>query len=56
MTSTAKCLTYNESELYWKKYQRFFPEQLRLHEDHVPTEEWWKWNEYRVHLDRMSWL
>lgn len=47
-------LTYNEDEVYWKKYQRFFPEELQMNEDNLPTEEWWHWNDYRIHLDRMS--
>jgi len=47
-----KDLTYNETEIYWKKYQSFFPEELRLNEKSLPTEEWWNWNDYHIHLDR----
>ncbi|MFB9324913.1 alpha/beta hydrolase [Paenibacillus aurantiacus] len=54
MNSIARRLTYNETELYWKNYQKFFPEELRLNENQLPSEEWWDWNDYRVHLDRMS--
>ncbi|RIX51575.1 alpha/beta hydrolase [Paenibacillus nanensis] len=54
MNAIAKRLSYNESELYWKNYQKFFPEELRLNENCLPTEEWWDWNDIRVHLDRMS--
>ena len=53
MNSNINHLTYNESEVYWKKYQEFFPEELRINENNLPTEEWWDWNNYHVHLDRM---
>jgi alpha-beta hydrolase superfamily lysophospholipase len=45
--------SYNETEVYWKKYQRFFPDELRIHESNLPTEEWWDWNGCQIHLDRM---
>ena len=45
--------TYNETEVYWKQYQRFFPEELRINENNLPKEEWWYWNNYHIHLDRM---
>lgn len=32
VNSNTKNLTYNETEVYWKKYQRFFPEELRINE------------------------
>jgi len=54
MIFNTKRFTYNESELHWKKYQPFFPEELRLDENCLPTEEWWDWNDYHVHLDRMT--
>src|SRR5690554_6267297 len=54
MNSSTKHLTYNESEVYWKKYQKFFPEELQITENNLPSEEWWHWNGYHVHLDRMS--
>lgn len=50
----AEHLTYNETEMYWKNYQTFFPEELRINEHNQPTEEWWNWNDYHIHLDRMS--
>ncbi|WP_424769418.1 alpha/beta hydrolase [Paenibacillus sp. sgz302251] len=53
MNSNTKHLTYNESEVYWKKYQKFFPEELQITENNLPSEEWWDWNDYHVHLDRM---
>jgi hypothetical protein len=46
MNSNAKQLTYNESEVYWKKYQRFFPEELQITEDNLPFEEWFIWKDY----------
>ncbi|MFC7685006.1 alpha/beta hydrolase [Ureibacillus sp. GCM10028918] len=53
MNSIIKRPTYNETELYWKKYQRFFPVELRINENNLPTEEWWEWNDCLIHLDRM---
>ena len=52
--SNTENLAYNDTEVYWKKYQRFFPEELRINEKNLPTEEWWDWNDYYIHLDRMS--
>ncbi|OBZ10251.1 alpha/beta hydrolase [Bacillus sp. FJAT-26390] len=46
-------LTYNKSESYWKQYQRFFPAEIQVDEDHLPTEEWWGWRDISIHLDRM---
>jgi alpha-beta hydrolase superfamily lysophospholipase len=51
--STIKHQTYNETEVYWKNYQKFFPEELRITENCLPVEEWWDWNHYQIHLDRM---
>jgi alpha-beta hydrolase superfamily lysophospholipase len=51
--STIKHQTYNETEVYWKNYQKFFPEELRITENSLPVEEWWDWNHYYIHLDRM---
>jgi alpha-beta hydrolase superfamily lysophospholipase len=51
--STNKHQTYNETEVYWKNYQKFFPEELRITDDCLPVEEWWDWNHYHIHLDRM---
>lgn len=53
MNSNIKHLTYNENEVYWKGYQRFFPEELRINESNLPIEEWWNWNGSHIHLDRM---
>lgn len=54
VNSNTRKLTYNETEIYWKKYQKFFPEELRIKENNLPTEEWWSWKDYHIHLDRMS--
>jgi alpha-beta hydrolase superfamily lysophospholipase len=54
MDNNTKNLTYNEVEVYWKRYQRFFPKELRIDENNQPIEEWWEWNDYHIHLDRMS--
>jgi len=43
--------TYHQS--YWKQYQRFFPKEMQLNEDHLPVEEWMGWNGVQIHLDRM---
>ncbi len=50
---TNKHHTYNETEIYWKNYQRFFPEDLRIIDNCLPVEEWWDWEDYQIHLDRM---
>lgn len=53
VNSTFKPKTYNETDVYWKNYQKFFPEELQINEDCLPIEEWWEWNENHIHLDRM---
>ncbi|BBH22374.1 esterase [Paenibacillus baekrokdamisoli] len=45
--------TYNESVVYWKQYQKFFPEEMQINENHLPVEEWLTWNNVHIHLDRM---
>ncbi|WP_342567832.1 alpha/beta hydrolase [Psychrobacillus sp. FSL K6-4046] len=54
MNSNTNRLAYNETEVYWKNYQRFFPEELRINDNNLPDEEWWVWNDYHIHLDRMT--
>ncbi|WP_052131554.1 alpha/beta hydrolase [Planococcus sp. CAU13] len=54
MNSYSEDITYNETEMYWKKYQKFFPEEMQLNETNLPLEEWWVWNDFRIHLDRMT--
>jgi alpha-beta hydrolase superfamily lysophospholipase len=43
--------SYTEID-YWRKYQRFLPERLRLAPGREPTEEWWSWRGADIHLDR----
>lgn len=45
--------TYNQSVIYWKQYQKFFPEEMQINENHLPTEECMTWNNIHIHLDRM---
>lgn len=44
--------SYNESELYWQQYQRFFPQEIQLGETGLPIEEWWEWEKGSIHIDR----
>lgn len=44
---------YNIEETYWRKYQEFLPTDLQYSEDNLPTEEYWNWKDYEIHLDRM---
>ncbi len=37
---------------YWRRYQPFLPEAMRLPRD--PDEEWWRWRGADVHLDRLD--
>lgn len=45
--------SYNQSVTYWKLYQKFFPDDMQINENHLPTEEWMTWNNAHIHLDRM---
>lgn len=45
--------SYNQSVTYWKQYQKFFPDDMQINENHLPTEEWMTWNNAHIHLDRM---
>lgn len=47
-------LSYNKTEKYWHQYQQFFPEGLQINDSRLPTEEWWQWNRYNIHVDRMD--
>ena len=38
----------------WRKYQSFFPAEMRCTPETTPTEEWWSWNGLDVHLDRLA--
>ena len=36
----------------WKEFQEYYPEEFRIVENNHPTEEYWDWDKYSVHLDR----
>lgn len=38
----------------WHRYQRFLPEALRYSAETIPTEEWLKWEDAEVHIDRLE--
>ncbi|TGM53075.1 alpha/beta fold hydrolase [Leptospira adleri] len=37
---------------HWQRYQKFLPESLKIKDGKLPKEEYWAWNDVRVHLDR----
>jgi alpha-beta hydrolase superfamily lysophospholipase len=45
--------SYNEMD-YWRKYQPFLPERIRLSPGREPAEEWWPWRGADIHLDRYA--
>ncbi|MCM3170821.1 alpha/beta hydrolase [Paenibacillus sp. MER 99-2] len=45
--------SYQTTHLYWKQYQSFFPEEVRLSESTSPEEEWWESNGIHLHIDRL---
>ena len=46
-------MKYYSQLSYWKKYNTFLPEDLQYKEDKLPTEEYWQWKDFNIHLDRM---
>lgn len=38
----------------WHRYQRFLPSRLRYSADTIPTEEWMRWEDADVHIDRLA--
>ncbi len=36
----------------WRRYQPYFPEEMRCTPETMPSEEWWSWRGLDVHLDR----
>jgi alpha-beta hydrolase superfamily lysophospholipase len=38
----------------WQRYMPFFPEAMRCTPSSMPTEEYWRWRDLDVHLDRME--
>nr|WP_154983300.1 alpha/beta hydrolase [Paenibacillus xylanexedens] len=45
--------SYRTTHLYWKQYQSFFPEEVRLDENNSPEEEWWESHGIHLHIDRL---
>jgi alpha-beta hydrolase superfamily lysophospholipase len=45
--------TYDSHPL-WRRYQEFFPEGLRCTRESTPREEYWRWRDLDVHLDRLE--
>ncbi|HEU0032674.1 MAG TPA: alpha/beta hydrolase [Kofleriaceae bacterium] len=43
-----------DSHPVWRRYQPFFPEGMRCTEDSTPREEYWRWRDLDVHLDRLE--
>lgn len=41
---------YTEFE-YWKKYNKFLPEELQYRETNLPVETYWNCKDYQIHLD-----
>ena len=44
---------YTESQ-YWRKYNDFLPKELQYNETNLPTETYWTWKDYKIHLDQMK--
>jgi alpha-beta hydrolase superfamily lysophospholipase len=42
------------NQLYWLRYQDFFPGALRLTTENAPAEQWWPWRGMTVHVDRVA--
>lgn len=38
---------------YWKKYNHFLPSELQYTDEKLPSESYWQWKDYHIHLDRM---
>ena len=36
----------------WKGFQQYFPEKSQIKQGEEPVEEYWEWDDYKVHLDR----
>jgi len=53
-TSLATPKTHYSDLSEWRKYQGFFPAEMRCTPETTPTEEWWKWSGLDVHLDRLA--
>jgi alpha-beta hydrolase superfamily lysophospholipase len=44
--------TYAQDAATWREYQPYLPEAWRLEGDRLPREEYWRWRDLDVHLDR----
>lgn len=51
--ATTKEMKFYTEETYWKKYQDFLPVDLQYERNNLPSEEYWNWKDYEIHLDRM---
>jgi alpha-beta hydrolase superfamily lysophospholipase len=51
MTSPRR--TYAEVD-HWRSYQEFLPERLRIAPGREPAEEWTRWRDADIHLDRFA--
>lgn len=49
-----KKLEYYWQLSYWKKYHDFLPPELQYDLNNIPKEEYWRWNDMDIHLDRME--
>src|SRR5260221_10187611 len=43
-----------ETHTQWRDYQPFCPESMRVTPASQPREEWWRWRDLDVHLDRVE--
>jgi alpha-beta hydrolase superfamily lysophospholipase len=50
---TSERRTYDQMD-YWRKYQRFLPDRIRLSAGRQPAEEVWAWRGADIHLDRYA--
>ncbi len=41
-----------ENQETWRKIMSFLPDSLHLNETALPQEEFWKWKDNDVHIDR----
>lgn len=38
---------------YWRKYQKFLPEDLHYDDQRLPDETYWKWKNFNIHIDHI---
>ena len=39
---------------YWRKYNKFLPQNLQYKDTNLPIETYWKWKDYNIHIDKMK--